>query len=215
MFRPTWPSSCVGYFIIICLKDSLRSRTWPSNFTSLKGCLYLTYQWAGNIKKCCPSIKELHGLSPRANYTHRARPPLSAKLVATSTDSVCQVVSVTDPYDRILGFVDRSRYFLFQVASQLYSRGWVYPVLDPLLLRKSGSAGNRTRTSRSVARNSTEAVDALQYLDISIAPANITSINYKYTNKMPSRPCSEVVPMRNLSAYELSQLTASSNVVLH
>jgi hypothetical protein len=38
----------------------------------------------------------------------------------------------------------------------------VDPVPDPLLLRKSGSAGNRTRTSRSVARNpdhwTTEAV---------------------------------------------------------
>jgi hypothetical protein len=30
----------------------------------------------------------------------------------------------------------------------------VDPVPDPLLLRKSGSAGNRTRTSGSVARNS-------------------------------------------------------------
>jgi hypothetical protein len=27
----------------------------------------------------------------------------------------------------------------------LSSRGWVDPVPDPLLLRKSGSAGNRTR----------------------------------------------------------------------
>jgi hypothetical protein len=42
----------------------------------------------------------------------------------------------------------------YQVAPQLYSRGWVYPVPDPLLLRKSGSAGNRTRASGSVARNS-------------------------------------------------------------
>jgi hypothetical protein len=36
----------------------------------------------------------------------------------------------------------------------LYSRGWVDPVPDPLLHRKSGSAGNRTRISGSVARNS-------------------------------------------------------------
>jgi hypothetical protein len=33
------------------------------------------------------------------------------------------VVSVTDPYDRILGFLDRRRYFFFQVAPQFYSRG--------------------------------------------------------------------------------------------
>jgi hypothetical protein len=36
---------------------------------------------------------ELHGMSPRANYTDRA------------------MVSVTDPYGCILGFLDRSRYF--------------------------------------------------------------------------------------------------------
>jgi hypothetical protein len=31
------------------------------------------------------------------------------------------VVSVTYPYGRILGFLDRSSYFFFQVAPQLYS----------------------------------------------------------------------------------------------
>jgi hypothetical protein len=48
------------------------------------------------------------------------------------------------PYDRNIGFPDRSRYFFFQVAPQLYSRGSVDPVPDPLLLRKSGSPENRT-----------------------------------------------------------------------
>jgi hypothetical protein len=57
------------------------------------------------------------------------------------------VVSATDPYVRILGSLDRSRYFFFQVAPQLYPRGLVDSVPDPLLLRKSGSAGNRARTS--------------------------------------------------------------------
>jgi hypothetical protein len=51
---------------------------------------------------------------------------------------------------------------LFQVASQLYSPGRMDPHPEPLLLGKSGSAGNLTRTSASVARNSdhliTEAV---------------------------------------------------------
>jgi hypothetical protein len=40
------------------------------------------------------------------------------------------------------------------LVPQLYSRRWVDPVPDPLLLRKSGSARNRTRASGSVARNS-------------------------------------------------------------
>jgi hypothetical protein len=53
------------------------------------------------------------------------------------------MVSVTDPYDHILEFLDQSCYFSFQVAPQLYSRGSVDPVPDPLLLRKSGSAVNQ------------------------------------------------------------------------
>jgi hypothetical protein len=79
---------------------------------------------------------------------------LSAKLVPTFADRECHVVSVTDPYGRILGFLDRSRYFFFQVDPQLYSRRWVDPVPDPPLPRKSGSTGNRTRFSGSVARSS-------------------------------------------------------------
>jgi hypothetical protein len=41
------------------------------------------------------------------------------------------VVTVTDPYGRILGFIDRSRYFFFKVAPQLDPRGLVDPVPDP------------------------------------------------------------------------------------
>jgi hypothetical protein len=47
-----------------------------------------------------------------------------------------------------LGFVDQRRYFFIQVAPQLSSRGWVDPIPEPLLLRKSGRAGNRTRDLR-------------------------------------------------------------------
>jgi hypothetical protein len=36
---------------------------------------------------------------------------LSAKLVPTFADRGCHVVSVTDPYAHILGFLDRRRYF--------------------------------------------------------------------------------------------------------
>jgi hypothetical protein len=47
---------------------------------------------------------------------------LSAKLVPTFADRARHVVSVTDPQGCILGFLDRSRNFLFQVAPQLYSK---------------------------------------------------------------------------------------------
>jgi hypothetical protein len=39
----------------------------------------------------------------------------------TFADRECDVVSVTDPYGRILGFLDWSRYSFFEEA-QLYSR---------------------------------------------------------------------------------------------
>jgi hypothetical protein len=73
---------------------------------------------------------------------------LATKLVQTFADRGCHVVSVTDTYGRILTFLDHIRYSFFQVVPQLYSRGWVNPVPDPLLLRKSGSAANRTLTTR-------------------------------------------------------------------
>jgi hypothetical protein len=60
------------------------------------------------------SAKELYRPSDRR---------LSAKLVPTFADRGCYVVSVTDPYSRILGFLDRNRYFFLQVANQLYSQG--------------------------------------------------------------------------------------------
>jgi hypothetical protein len=44
----------------------------------------------------------------------------------------------------IISVVGQSSYFFIQVALQLSSRGRVDPVPDPLLLRKSGSTGNRT-----------------------------------------------------------------------
>jgi hypothetical protein len=104
----------------------------------------LTYMHRYKKYILCPeSVSELYRPSDRR---------LSPKLVPTFANR--SVVNVTDPYGRIFDFLDRSRYFLFKLDPELYSRGWVDPVPDPLLLRKSGSAGNRTRTSGSVARNS-------------------------------------------------------------
>jgi hypothetical protein len=49
------------------------------------------------------------------------RPPLVGEVSANFAVRGCHVVSVTDPSGRILVFLDRSRYFFFQVAPQLYS----------------------------------------------------------------------------------------------
>jgi hypothetical protein len=62
---------------------------------------------------------------------------LSVNSVSAFADRRCCVVSVTVPLGRNLGIRDCSHYFFFQVAPQLYSRGWVDPVPDPLLLKKN------------------------------------------------------------------------------
>jgi hypothetical protein len=89
--------------------------------------------------------RTLISFNPRSLSAEFAILKIMLNLVSTFADRGRRMVSSTDPYGRILGFLDRSRYFFFQVAHQLYSRGWVDPVPDPLLLRKSGSAENRTR----------------------------------------------------------------------
>jgi hypothetical protein len=111
--------------------------------------------WCKDPRVGSTSIKNHHTHSESASELYRLSDRhLSEKLVPTFEDREWHVVSVTDPHDRILGFLDWSRYFFFQGAPQLYPRGWVDPVPDPVLLRKSGSAGNRSQTSGSVARNS-------------------------------------------------------------
>jgi hypothetical protein len=62
------------------------------------------------------------------------------------------VVSVKDPYGRILVFLDRSRYFFLSSSSSVVLTRLSGPVPDSLLFF-SGSAGNRTRASGSVAKN--------------------------------------------------------------
>jgi hypothetical protein len=82
---------------------------------------------ATHNRKC---IDELCGLNLGTNYSDRATAAcreISANFcVGSTTDSLTAA---------IFGFLDRRRYFIFQVAPQLYSRGWVDPVPDPLLLR--------------------------------------------------------------------------------
>jgi hypothetical protein len=102
-----------------------------------------TFKETSQHYECILKLTKLRGLSSRA------------KLLPTFADRGCHVA--------VFCFLDRSRYF-FLLAHQLYSRGWVNPVPDPLL-RKSGSVGNRTRTSWSVARNSDhETTEAIYFL---------------------------------------------------
>jgi hypothetical protein len=92
--------------------------------------------WQRCIKKSQwpESASELYWLSDRR---------LSAKLMSTYAYIGCYVVSVTDPYGRIYCFLDRSRYFFFQVAertqlqSHYYSKNLVAPGIEPGPLDRS------------------------------------------------------------------------------
>jgi hypothetical protein len=92
--------------------------------------------------------EKLRGLRLLANYTDQAT------AACRRSCQLLRIAGATNSYGRILTFLDRSHQFFFPVAPQLYSRGSVDPVTDPLLLRKSGTAGNRNGTSGFVGRNS-------------------------------------------------------------
>jgi hypothetical protein len=96
--------------------------------------------------------KKLHGLSPRANYTDRA--------TAACRRSDCQLLRIRgdtlSPWripTAVLSVFWTGAVTFLSSSSSVVLRGWVDPVPDPLLFF-SGSAGNRTRASGSVAKNS-------------------------------------------------------------
>jgi hypothetical protein len=84
-------------------------------------------------------------------------------LVQNLVDRGCRVVSATNSHGRYFRFSRPEPLLSFQVAPQLFSRGWVDPVPDPLLLRKSGSAGNRTRDLRICSQEHTYTKHKLAY----------------------------------------------------
>jgi hypothetical protein len=72
--------------------------------------IYLLLDPIVYVSEISKTKNKLHGLSPRANYTDRS--------TATCRRSDCQLLrikgatwSAWHPYCRILGFLDRSRYF--------------------------------------------------------------------------------------------------------
>jgi hypothetical protein len=94
---------------------------------------------------------KLHGLSPRANYTDRATAASRRSDCQLLRIKGCHVVSVTDPYGRILGFLDSSRYFSIKYLPVVLTR-LSGPRSRPINFF-SGNGGNRTRAFGSVAKN--------------------------------------------------------------
>jgi hypothetical protein len=92
----------------------------------------IVYTWLMKLSVVC--VLGSHHLSIQTNKQTPWPEPASelyrpndrrliAMLVPTFADREYHVVSVTDPYGRILGFLDQNRYFFFKVAPQFYSRG--------------------------------------------------------------------------------------------
>jgi hypothetical protein len=82
--------------------------------------------WYDKAYMTTATLEEAHKAPWPESASEQYRPsdrPLSAKLVPTFAARGSYVVNTMDPRGRILGFLDRSRYFSFQVAAQLYSRG--------------------------------------------------------------------------------------------
>jgi hypothetical protein len=87
---------------------------------------------------------KLPGLSPRANYTDRATAACRRSDCQIFSNTGYHVVSVTYPYGRILGFLDRSRYFSIKkllnctheaewtpFQTHYFSENLVAPVIEP------------------------------------------------------------------------------------
>jgi hypothetical protein len=92
-------------------------------------CIFPVFHFMTNLLNCVEQ-QDNHYNQTKAPWPESAselcRPShhrLSVKLMPTLADRGCHVVSVTDPYDRIHGFLDRSCYLFSQPAPKLYLRG--------------------------------------------------------------------------------------------
>jgi hypothetical protein len=155
IFTPCHRISCPWTKVESCPKDSSRDTLMEYTFEIKLSCIFVLSSRCvcrlisgANNKK----LNSVPGVRERTIPTER--PPLvrevSAKLLRIEGVAWSTHIS----FNRIFCFLQRILSFSFQVAPQLYSRRWVDHVPDALLLRKYGSAGNRTRTYGSIARKS-------------------------------------------------------------
>jgi hypothetical protein len=75
--------------------------------------IFVSYSFSLSLQKQNNKKQTPWSESPSELYRPSDR-RLPAKLVPTFAEGGCYVVSVTDPYGRILGFLDRRRYFSFK-----------------------------------------------------------------------------------------------------
>jgi hypothetical protein len=121
-------------------------------------------------------------------------------------------------YGRNLGFLERSRYFLFQVAPQLCSRGWVGPGNDyptsttqPLLKaewKKSEKSGLSSSSGLQLLVDGRvgPTIDVQNYkVNRTVLLASSTVKNNTYWKSPPSQP----------SAYQVTGILQASGTAVH
>jgi hypothetical protein len=181
---------CTGYTGAICksyLGESALREQCPVEWVQGEGwshskvCTYIATKHCRGIRNAVAlvfhaSTNKQTPWSESASELYRPSDRrLSAKWLPTFADKGCHLVSVTDPYGRTLDFSRQEPLLFYQVAPQLYSRGWVDPVPDPLFF--FCSAGNRTRASGSVAKNSDhQTTEAASFMPLPDYFQNITSL---------------------------------------
>jgi hypothetical protein len=126
------PLYIINYNLIILKHKEQWIRCRCNNLEQL--IVHSAWRWPTRAETCSGSKNKQTPWSQSASELHRPSDRhLSKKWMPTFADRGCHVVSVMDPYGRILGFLDRSRYFSIKQLLSLYLRGWVDPVPDPLL----------------------------------------------------------------------------------
>jgi hypothetical protein len=105
--------------------------TTETNLRTCTSTLLFRLPWSWTVLLPRETKKKFLGLCPRANYTDRATAACRRSDRQIFADRRCHVVDVTSlpPYSR---FSRQELLLFYQVAPQLYSRGWVDPVPDAL-----------------------------------------------------------------------------------
>jgi hypothetical protein len=139
--------------ILSVLSDEILklSCSWPTLLTFMqRATLDSLLPWLPELSSHCYKKNSMVWVRERTIPTERP-PPVGEVIANFCGERVPrgQRDGSLRPYSR---FSRQEPLLFYQVAPQLYSQGSVDPIQDPLLF--FGSAGNRTRASGSVARNS-------------------------------------------------------------
>jgi hypothetical protein len=106
---PAWISFTIHHYLAIYTSSTLQQQfQHPKDYnqeliSQLYIFLYDKHHWTYKKKNSMVWVHQ------RTIPTERL--PLVGEVITKFADRGCYVVSVTDPYGRILGFLDRSRYF--------------------------------------------------------------------------------------------------------